>query len=124
MFTNKAIAKIILPLVFQNILAITIGLVDSIMVSSRGESAYAGVSLVGSLDTLLITLFTALATGGSVVLAQAMGKGDRDLACNAAKQLIYVTTATAAVISAIVLIFRTPILYILFGQAEQSVTSA
>ena len=123
MFTNKAIAKIILPLVFQNILSITIGLIDSIMISSRGEAAYAGVSLVGSLDTLLITLFTALATGGSAVLAQAMGKGDRGLACNAAKQLVYVTTATAAAISAIVLIFRTPILYILFGQAEQSVIS-
>ena len=55
MFSEKSIAKIIIPLVLQNILVITIGLVDSIMVSSRGESAYAGVSLVTSLDTLLIT---------------------------------------------------------------------
>ena len=89
LFTGKAIAKIALPLIFQNIFAITIGLADSIMVSSRGETAYAGVALVGSLDTLLITLFNAIATGGSIVLAQAMGKKDQTLAYNAAKQLLY-----------------------------------
>lgn len=123
LFSGKAIAKIILPMVFQNILSITIGLIDSIMVSSRGESAYAGVSLVGSLDVLLITLFSAIAVGGSVVLAQSMGKGDRGLACDSAKQLLYVTTGFATAISTVVLIFRTPILYLLFGQAEQSVLS-
>lgn len=121
LFTGKAIAKIALPLIFQNIFAITIGLADSIMVSSRGESAYAGVSLIGSLDTLLITLFSAIATGGSIVLAQAMGKKDQGLACNAAKQLLYVTTAIASTISAIVLIFQIPIINLLFGKAEESV---
>ena len=121
LFTGKAIAKIALPLIFQNIFAITIGLADSIMVSSRGETAYAGVSLIGSLDTRLITLFSAIATGGSIVLAQAMGKNDQKLACNAAKQLLYVTTAIASTISAIVLIFQIPIINLLFGKAEESV---
>ena len=121
LFTGKAIAKIALPLIFQNIFAITIGLADSIMVSSRGETAYAGVSLIGSLDTLLITLFSAIATGGSIVLAQAMGKNDQKLACNAAKQLLYVTTAIATTISTIVLIFQLPIIHVLFGKAEEAV---
>lgn len=123
LFSGRALAKIIIPLVLQNMLSITIGMADSVMVSSRGEAAFAGVSLVSSLDVLLITLFSAVASGGSVVLAQAMGKGDRKLACNAAKQLLYATTAIAVVISAVVLIFRVPILNLLFGQAEQSVIS-
>lgn len=121
LFSGKAIAKIAIPLILQNILSITIGLVDSIMVSSRGESAYAGVSLIGSLDTLLITLFSSIAAGGSIVLAQAMGKGDRKLSCDAAKQLLYVTTAIAATISAVVLILRAPIIHLLFGKAEEAV---
>lgn len=121
MFSGKSIAKIIIPLVLQNILVITIGLVDSIMVSSRGESAYAGVSLVTSLDTLLITLFSSITSGGAVVLAQSMGRGDRKNTCDAAKQLLYVATAVAVFISAFVLILRTPILHILFGKAEASV---
>ena len=123
MFSGKSIAKIIIPLVLQNILVITIGLVDSIMVSSRGESAYAGVSLVSSLDTLQITLFSSIAAGGSIVLAQSMGRGDRKSTCEAAKQLLYVTTAVAVFISAVVLILRNPILHILFGKAEASVIS-
>ena len=121
LFSGRALAKIIIPLILQNILSITIGMVDSIMVSSRGEAAYAGVSLVGSLDTLLITLFSSIAAGGSIVLAQAMGKNDRKLSCNAAKQLLYVTTAIATAISTVVLIFRMPIIHLLFGKAEQSV---
>ena len=121
LFSGRALAKIIIPLVLQNMLSITIGMADSVMVSSRGEAAFAGVSLVSSLDVLLITLFGAVASGGSVVLAQAMGKGDRKLACNAAKQLLYATTAIAVVISTLVLIFRAPILNLLFGKAEKSV---
>lgn len=121
LFSGKAIAKIALPLIFQNILSITIGLADSIMVSSRGETAYAGVALIGSLDTLLITLFSAIASGGSIVLAQAMGKKDRDLACRSAKQLLYVTTAIATTISAVVLSLQVPIVHLLFGKAEEAV---
>ena len=120
-FSNRQLLKIILPFVVQNILSVTIGMVDSVMVSSRGEDAFAGVSLVNSLDTLLVTVFTALATGASVVLAQAMGKKDRALACNAAKQALYATTTVAAVITATVVIFRVPLLNLLFGEAEESV---
>ncbi len=96
-------------------------MVDSMMVSNKGEEAFAGVSLVGSLDTVLITLFSALTSGGSVVLAQAMGRGDRDRACEAAKQLIYSATIVATSIATVVLIFRYPILNLLFGDAEADV---
>ncbi len=121
LFSRKDIAKIVLPLFFQNLLAIAIGMIDSMMVSNKGESAFAGVSLVGSLDTVLITLFSALTAGGSVVLAQAMGRKDREHACEAAKQMLYITTIVAAVISATVLLLRTPILHLLFGDVEESV---
>lgn len=121
LFTKKDIAVILIPLILQSILSVTIGMVDSLMVSNKGEDAFAGVSLVNSLDTVLITLFSALTTGGSVVLAQAMGRGDRDKACDAAKQLIYAASFVAAVITTLVLIFRYPLLNLLFGDAEASV---
>ena len=121
LFSRKDIAKILLPLVLQNILTITIGMVDSIMVSGDGEAAFAGVSLVSSLDTLLVTLFSSIASGGAVVLAQTMGRGDQKLSCEAAKQLLYVTSAIAAVISVCVLIPRTALLQLLFGEVEADV---
>jgi len=121
LFTRKSIAKIIAPLVLQNLLSIAIGMVDSMMVSNKGEAAFAGVSLVGSLDTLLITLFSALTAGGSVVLAQSIGHGDRKRACDASKQLLYVTVMAATAISIIVLLLRAPLLHLLFGDVERSV---
>ena len=120
-FTRREIAKIVLPLFLQNLLAIAIGMIDSMMVSNKGEAAFAGVSLVGSLDTVLITLFSALTAGGSVVLAQAMGRKDREHACEAAKQMLYITTGAAAVISVAVLLLRAPLLHLLFGDAEADV---
>ena len=115
MFTKKAIVAIIVPLILQSILSVTIGMVDSMMVSNKGEDAFAGVSLVGTLDTLLITLFSALTSGGSVVLAQAMGRGDKEKACDAAKQLLYAASATAAFISTVVILkSKTTICSIIF----------
>ena len=124
MFSRRQIAAIILPFLLQNLLSIAIGMADSIMVSNKGEAAFAGVSLVNSLDTVLITLFTALTTGGSVVLAQAMGRQDREYACKVAKQMLYVSTIVAAVISAITILLRAPILRLLFGEVEADVWSA
>ncbi|MBQ9098647.1 MAG: MATE family efflux transporter [Clostridia bacterium] len=121
LFSPKAIAAIIVPLFFQNLLAIAIGMADSMMVSNKGEAAFAGVSLVGSLDTVLIVLFSALTAGGSVVLAQAMGRDDREHACEAAKQMLYMTTGFATLIAAVVLILRVPLLRLLFGDVETGV---
>ena len=121
LFTGRQIAAIILPLLLQNILAITIGMVDSVMVSNKGETTFAGVSLVNSLDNVLVTLFSALTAGGSVVLAQAMGRRDKEYACSAAKQMLYATTIIAAAIAGVVLLFRVPILTLLFGEVEADV---
>jgi len=121
LFSKKDLAKIIIPLIFQNILTVTIGMADSMMVSRKSDVAFAGVSLVSSLDTFLITLFTSLTAGGSVVLAQSLGRGDNKRTCESAKQLLYAATIVAAVVTLIVLIFRGPILNMLFGDAEENV---
>ena len=120
-FSNKQLFKLILPLFIQQLLAVTIGLADSMMVSSAGEAAVSGVSLVNSLDVLLITMFSALASGGAIVISQFIGKGDIDLAKKSAKQLIYVTTAVATVITLTVVILRIPLLNLLFGDVEADV---
>ncbi|MBR5445924.1 MAG: MATE family efflux transporter [Clostridia bacterium] len=121
LFSRRDLVRILLPLALQGILSVAIGMVDSMMVSNKGEAAFAGVSLVGSLDTVLITMFGALTSGGSVVLAQAMGRGDQKHACRAAKQLIYASAIAAAAITVTVLLLRVPLLKLLFGDVEASV---
>lgn len=121
LFSRKYLWKMILPLIIQQSLSVTIGMLDSIMVSSAGEAAVSGVSLVGMLDILLIEAFFSLSAGGSVVVAQAYGKNDVSFARKAAKQLLYAVSAVALLISAVVLVLRRPLLHLLFGSAAADV---
>ena len=121
MFSRRDLLKITIPLIIQQVLSVLIGMVDSMMVSSVSDEAVSGVSLVGSLDQLLIIAFSSLVTGGAVVVSQALGRGDRDMVRSSAKQLIYVATSVALVISVTVIIFRVPLLDLLFGEAEDAV---
>jgi len=121
MFSKRDLIKITLPLMIQQVLAVLLSMIDSMMVSSVSEAAISGVSLVGSLDMVLIIAFSSLVTGGAVVVSQALGKGNSDLVRNSAKQLIYVATAVATAITVLVILFRIPLLNLLFGDAEAEV---
>ena len=121
LFSKRDLFHIILPLILQQILAITIGTADSMMVAYAGEAAVSGVSLVNTLDTLLVLVFTSLVSGGSVVVSQALGRKDYEGARASAKQLLYATTGIAVLLTVIVLILRRPLLSLLFGAVEADV---
>ena len=124
LFSNKALVKLIVPLFIQQVLTVMVGAVDTMMVSDAGEAAVSGVSLVNQLDTFLIIFFTAMVTGGSVVVSQKMGEKKRDDICEAAKQLLYVSTALALILAITVISLRFFILNLLFGAAEADVMSS
>ena len=85
MFTGRELWRLILPLVAEQLLMVTVGMADTVMVSSVGEAAVSGISLVDQVNVLLIQIFAALATGGAVVASQYLGRRDRENACRAAK---------------------------------------
>ena len=105
MFSKKELRDLIIPLVLEQILAVTIGLADTMMVSSVGEAAVAGISGVDAINVLLINVFSALATGGAVVASQYLGRGDRENACSAAKQLIHSGALLSGVLGLLSLCF-------------------
>ncbi|HIV97762.1 MAG TPA: MATE family efflux transporter [Candidatus Agathobaculum stercoravium] len=113
--------KLIWPLVLEQVLSITVGLADTIMVSSVGEAAVSGVSLVDMLNVLIINIFSALATGGAVVVAQLLGARDRKRACDASRQLYLVVIAISLGMAVLVMLLRTPLLRLLFGSIEDDV---
>lgn len=115
MFTNKDLARLIVPLVIEQFLALFIGMADTIMVSSISEAAVSSVSLVDSVNVLFVQLFSAMATGGAVVAAQYLGKGDRANACRAAKQLLYVSLGISLVLAAVSVALCPQILSLVFG---------
>ena len=75
LFTNADLKKLILPLIVEQLLSVTIGMADAVMVSGVGQAAISGVSLVDSVNILLINVLAALATGGAVVSSQHLGRG-------------------------------------------------
>ena len=121
LFSNQALWWLIAPLVVEQILAVTVGMVDTVMVSSAGEAATSGVSLVDMINTLIINIFAAIATGGAVVSSQYLGQKDKNKACQAADQLLLITGLIAVGIMVLCLIFRRPFLSILYGEIEADV---
>lgn len=121
LFTNQDLKRLIAPLIVEQILAVTVGMVDTMMVSSVGEAATSGVSLVDMINTLLINLFAAISTGGAVISSQFLGQKNRERACEAANQLLVVTGLISVVVMALAIIFRRGILALLYGSIEQDV---
>jgi len=118
LFSNKDLIKMSIPLLIQNILAYTIGMIDTMMVASAGDAAVSGVSLVSSLDQMLVVVFSAMTIGGTVVVSQLYGARDLKAAKNGAKQLLYASAFVAIAVTATVQIFRKPLLSALFGDVE------
>ncbi len=121
LFSRKDLFKLILPLIFQSVLSLLTGTINTMMVSRAGDAAVSGVSLVTMLDNLLIIAFTAIVTGGSVVVSQAMGRQDTKLMHNSSKQLLYCVTFISLVITVTVFTLRVPLLNLLYGDVEADV---
>lgn len=121
LFSKTDLRKLIVPLLFEQTLIITVGMADSMMVSSVGEAAISGVSLVDMFNNLIISILAALTTGGAVVTSQFLGaRRERD-ACRSAKQLTYIVIIISLIITIIVILLNKPILLLLFGRIQVDV---
>lgn len=121
LFSNKSLRNLILPLIIEQFLAVAIGMIDTAMVASVGEAAVSGISLVDSINFLLITLFSSFATGGAVIAAQYIGKGEKWNANIVAKQLEIFTLFLSVIIMVLSLCFRDFALSAIFGKIDADV---
>ncbi len=124
LFSNKDLKNLILPLFFEQLLMALVGIADVFVVGFVGEAAVSGVSLVNSFNTIFINLFTALATGGAVVISQYIGRQDGKNAGKSASQLLAASVIFSVVIAVTVLIFNKSLMGLMFGKVEDSVMDA
>lgn len=124
MFSNKSLWKLLIPIILEQLLTSLVGTVDTMMVSNVGSAAVSGVSLVDSINKLMLFLFTALATGGAIVCAQYLGRKDRANAEKAARQVLLTAAMLGIVVGAGCLLFRKQILRLVFGTVEADVMRA
>ena len=121
LFTRQQLIALLLPLIAEQALSVTIGLADTLMVSSVGEAAVSGVSLVDSFNTLMIQIMSALATGGAVVTSQYIGRQEPKDAKNAAAQILFILSSFSLLVAAVVVAGRHAILRGIFGSIDVDV---
>lgn len=121
MFSTAALRALLLPLLLEQFLNVSMGMADTVMVSSVGEAAVSSVSLVDSVNILIIQVLSALATGGAVVASQYLGRQDAENAQRGAAQLYSVLLISTVTAAALVILFRYIILRTVFGSIDDDV---
>ena len=124
LFSNHDLKVLLIPLMVEQLLNSLMGTVDSMMVSNVGSAAISAVSLVDSINVLVIQAFSALAAGGAIVCAQYIGQKNVKRANESARQVLFIITAISVVISLICLVFQKPMLRLIFGSVEAEVMRA
>ena len=118
------IRNLLIPVVLEQLLNSIMGTADTMMVSNVGSPAISAVSLVDSINVLVIQAFSALAAGGAIVCAQYIGQKNKEKANESARQVLFIITAISVAVSLICLVFQKPLLRLIFGSVEPAVMSA
>ncbi len=123
-FSNRKLLLLLIPIIAEQFLNSLMGMADSMMVSNVGAAALSGVSLVDSINILIVQAFNAMATGGVIICSTCIGQRDLNRANEAARQVLLVSTALSVTVMVLGLIFRTGILSLVFGRVDADVMSA
>lgn len=121
MFSNKQLITLLLPIMVEQLLNSFMGMADTMMVSNVGSAAISAVSLVDSINVLVIQVFTALGAGAAIICSQYLGRGDRESSNEAARQVTLSVLTISTVLSILCIVFRGPLLHLIFGQVEEAV---
>ena len=124
LFSNQRLIRLIIPLVIEQGLTILVGMCDGVMVSSVGEAAISGVSLVDMINAVVLILFAALATGGAVVTSQFLGARQMEKAKKSAGQLVLMAGVLGSVFAVLCIIFARGLMKLFFGSIDQAVMDA
>ena len=121
MFTRRQLVSLIWPLLLEQLLSVSMGFADTFMVAGVSEAAVSSVSLVDSINILIIQILSALASGGAVVASQYLGRKDAESARSSAAQLFCVLGISTIVVMTVVMLFSRRILRVVFGSIADDV---
>ena len=124
MFSDAALYGLLVPIIVEQFLNALMGMADTMMISNLGSAAISAVSLTDSINTLMIQVFAALAAGGTVICSQYLGQGNIEQCNKAAKQLLLLILVLSGSIAIFCLMFRRPLLAMIFGQVSGDVMEA
>ena len=123
MFSHKEIMNMLLPLILDMFFITAINMLTTSMISSSSQESVAAVSMINPIATLVLCLLNAIAAGGTVIVAQYKGRGIEDKINEAAGHTLCITIGLAIAICALLILFASPIVILLYGHADPLVVS-
>ncbi len=121
LFPRRALWMLLIPLIIEQMLNSLMGMVDTLMVSRVGQEAISAVSLVDSINNLVLQVFAAMAAGAAIICSQYLGRKDEKGCNEAARQIVLTVVVISSVIMIIGVGFRKPLLRLIFGSVEEAV---
>ena len=124
LFSQRELLLLVGPLLVEQLLEVTVGMADTMMVSRCGEAAISGVSLVDMINNLIIVLFAALATGGAVVVSQYLGAKEQKHADQSAGQLLLLSGLFGVLVGVVCFVLARPMIRLFYGSIDADVLEA
>lgn len=121
LFSRQKLWMLLIPLIVEQMLNSFMGMADTMMVSRVGQEAISAVSLVDSINMLVLQVFAAMAAGAAIICSQYLGRGDKRGCNEAARQIVLTVTVISGVLMVSCVLFRRPLLVLVFGSVEEKV---
>lgn len=116
---SKAYIRLSLPLVFSMTVTLIYNLADTFFVARTNDTnIVAGVSLGMPIFMFLMALGNIFGQGGASLISRLFGQKDEQGVRRVSSFCSYITIFLGLIIAAVMLIFRTPLLYVIGASAE------
>lgn len=86
--TQRRVLRLALPIIGENLLQSSVGIIDTLMVARIGASALAGVGISLEIVFFMIAILSSISIGGTVLISQAIGARDTYRANHLARQTV------------------------------------
>ncbi|WP_245609138.1 EmmdR/YeeO family multidrug/toxin efflux MATE transporter [Vibrio rhizosphaerae] len=108
------------PIFIELTCVVMMGIISTILVSRLGAQETAAVGITDSITWVVISLLSAIALGGSVVIAQAFGRLDRQKAEDCASQVMSLSVLMSLCALVLIYCLVTPVISVVaYGATEQ-----
>ncbi|CAB1262539.1 Multidrug resistance protein NorM [Clostridiaceae bacterium BL-3] len=120
-FIRKDVFKLAVPILTEQLFVMSLGVVNTMMAGHINKEAVSAIGMVDSINNIFIAFFSALAVGGTVVVAQYAGRKNIKRANEAVKQALYSAVLISLAITTAMWIFRKQLVTLLYGSADVQV---
>ncbi|GAB2021015.1 EmmdR/YeeO family multidrug/toxin efflux MATE transporter [Pseudolactococcus yaeyamensis] len=120
-FSTAALRQLFLPVLIDRTFLIMFGFINTALISASGSATIAAVNMVESLNVFLVSMISAIALAGTVLVARNFGAGRRIKVGKIMTTSILITFVIGVSFCLGMLLFKGSMLETIFGSAQADV---